>query len=131
MLMSEAELQKALAARRPEAKEKQAANQHDKIRAASADAGQNSEPAVPRKESVPERADDPITSNAAFAKKEGQALKTVPGGPSGQVVPKHTGTPGKSVVELDKARIATRTRALEMRKKLIEQHRQQELAGRM
>ena len=133
MLMSEAELQKALAARQSEAmeKQKQAANQRDKTRAASADAGQNSEPAVPQKQAAPERGDDPVPSHAAFAKKEGQALKTVPAGQSGQIVPNKTVTSGKSVVELDRARIATKTRALEMRRKLIEQHRQQELAGGM
>jgi len=100
-------------------------------RKTSSDAGQNSEPAVPQKQINPERGDDPVPSHAAFAKKEGQALKTVPGGQSGQIVPKKTVPSGKSVIELDGARHETKTRALEMRRKLIEQHRQQELAGRL
>jgi len=120
MLMSEADLQKALAARQSETmeKQKQAANQRDKTRAASADAGQNSEPAVPQKQDVPERAEDPVPSHAAFAKKEGQTQKTGQAGVNGQILPTYA---GKSVAEIGQIRSATRSRARELRKQSIAQ----------
>jgi hypothetical protein len=125
LLMSEDELRRILAARQSELaeKQKQAANQPDKARSTSADAGQTKEPAVPQKKDRPEQKDDQAQSNATFAKKEGPAQKTGQDGQGGGIAPNKFRASGKSVVELDRARSETKRRALEMRTKIIEQHR--------
>jgi hypothetical protein len=109
MLMSDDELRKDLAAREP-------AGQHDKTHSASADADQNREPAASQKQSNPERADDPVPSNATFAKKEGPAQKTGQGsGAISQFVPFT-----QSVAQRGQDRNALKLRALELRKQTIE-----------
>jgi hypothetical protein len=98
-------------------------------RKTSADAGQNSEPAVPQKQAAPKRGDDPVPSNAAFAKKEGQTQKTGQAGVNGQILPTQAGASGqilptyagKSVAEIGQIRSATRSRARELRKQSIAQ----------
>lgn len=118
LLISEDELRRILAARQSELaeKQKQAANQRDKARSTAADAGQKSEPAVQQKQDRPEQKNDQAPSNATFAKKEGPAQ-------GGEIAQNKVRAPGKSVVELDRVRSETKKRALEMRTKILEQHR--------
>jgi len=123
LLMTEDELRRILAARQSELaeKQKQAANQRNKARSTSADAGQNNVPTVPKKQDHSEQGNDPVPSNATFAKGEGQE-KTGQGGKSGQITQNKAGT---SVLERDRVRSETRKRGLEMRRKIVEQHRGQ------
>jgi hypothetical protein len=87
-------------------------------RKTSADAGQNSEPAVPQGKAAPERRDEQVQPNATFAKEEGQAQKTGQSGVSGQILPTYT---GMSVAERGQYRSANRLRALELRKQSMAQ----------
>jgi hypothetical protein len=122
LLMTEDELRRILAARQSELaeKQKQAANQRDKARLSTADAGGNNEPAVPKKQDRPEQGNDPDPSNATFAKVGGPAQKTGQGAQSGQIT---LNTVKASVYERDRVRSETRKRAFEKRRELLRQRR--------
>jgi hypothetical protein len=111
MLLSDDELRKDLAARAPESAEKhtQAASQQDTTHPTSADVVPDNKAAASQTQINPERADDPVPSNAAFAKKETQAQKT------GQFMPFT-----QSVAQRGQDRNALKVRALELRRQAIE-----------
>ena len=117
MLMSEDEIRKYLAARDLDGTQKQASSALDTTNPASAGVDRNSEPAAPHTQVNQERADDPVPSSAAFAKKEGQAQQTSQAGAmSGQFVP-YT----QSLAQRGQNRNALKLRGLELRRKAIEQ----------
>lgn len=118
MLLSDDELRKDLAARAPESAEKhtQAASQQDTTHPTSADVVPDNKAAASQTQINPERADDPVPSNAAFAKKETQAQKTGQGnGAISQFVPFT-----QSVAQRGQDRNALKVRALELRRQAIE-----------
>lgn len=123
LLLSEDELRRILVALQSELaeKQKQAANQRERTRSTSADAGRKNEPAVTQKQDRPEQKDDEVQSNATFAKKEGQAQNTVQGGVNGQIQSMQARV---SVAERGQNRHAIKLRGLELRKRTIEQERQ-------
>jgi hypothetical protein len=127
LLMTEDELRRILAARQSELAEKQrlAANQRGTARATSADAGRNTESAVPKKQDRPEPGNDPVPSNATFANGGGQAQKTGQGAQSGRITPHKVGTAkvGTTVLERDSVRSETRKRAFEKRREMLQQRR--------
>ena len=123
LLMTEDELRRILAARQSEIteKQKQAANQRDAARSTSADAGQNGEPEVPQKQDHPEQRDG-FLSSSMLAKEEGQAKKTAPVvGTNGQIPPMQA---RMSVAESGQSRNERKLRALELRRRTIEQELQ-------
>ena len=132
MLMSDEDLRKDFATRERESAEKQAQTASPRD-TSSADAGRNSEPSAPQKQIDPEgRPEHQAAPNAALALKDGQTQTPVRIGQSGRIAPVNAGMAGKSVIEIDRARSETRSRALELRRKMIEQNRRnREMAGRM
>lgn len=97
-------------------------------RKTSSDAGQNSEPAVPKKQVAPERGDDQGTSLALVAMEKGKEQKTGQAGVNSQVLPIYAGasgqilpTAGKSVAEIGQIRSEIRSRARELRRQSMAQ----------
>ena len=119
MLMSEDDIRNYLAVRDLDGTQKQASSVHDTTNPAPTSADKNSEPAAPQKKNNPERENDPVPSNAAFAKQEGQAQAQQTGqvgAMSGQFVPFT-----QSVAQRGQNRNSLKLRGLEQRRKSIEQ----------